>query len=429
MIANSLLCQPLAVGKLIERYFAVLGGADDARLVFRHADVEPEGRAFVWNVMIRCCPPQESLLLYAQEITRKRVIMPDSFTYTYVLRACARLSALTVGRQVHAQILKAVVASPVAVQTTAIYFYASCKDIDSARHLFDEMTTRSRVTWNALMTGYCVNGLAKEALALLKTMLEEGMKPTDRTAVSLLSACSQLGDLAMASAAHAYVYKTVPFHQDCLFIGTGLIDMYSKCGCLSSASRVFERMSKRNVLTWSAMMTGLAFHGKGKAAMELLEVMEKDGVAPNAITFTCLLSACCHAGLVDEGLHLFDAMDRFGVEPRMQHYGCMVDLLGRAGMVEEAHGFVKRMPVEPDAVVWRALLGACVTHGHVELGEEVGKILLQIERAATTTPRTCEDFLALSNVYASAERWEDVTALREAMRHSGVRNRAGCSSV
>lgn len=233
----------------------------------------------------------------------------------------------------------------------------------------------------------------------------------------------------MASAAHACVYKTVPFHEECVFICTGLIDMYSKCGCLSSASRVFERMSKRNVLTWSAMMTGLAFHGKGKAAMELLKVMEKDGVAPNAITFSCLFSACCHSGLVDEGLHLFDAMDRFGVEPSLQHYGCMVDLLGRAGMVEEAHSFIKRMPVETDAVVWRALLGACVTHGHVELGENVGKILLQIERAATTTPRTCEDYVALSNVYASAARWEDVSTLREAMRNGGVRNRAGRSSV
>nr|XP_010909361.2 pentatricopeptide repeat-containing protein At3g18970 [Elaeis guineensis] len=429
MIANSLLRQPLAVGKLIERYSAVLGGADDARLVFRHADMEPEGSAFVWNVMIRCCLPQESLLLYSQEITRKRVIIPDSFTYTYVLRACARLNALREGTQVHAQILKSGVASSVAVQTTAIYFYASCKDMDSAHHLFDKMTTRSHVTWNALMTGYCINGLAKETLILLKSMLEEGMKPTDRTVVSLLSACSQLGDLAMASAAHACVYKSVPFHEECVFIGTGLIDMYSKCGCLSSASRVFERISKRNVLTWSAMMAGLAFHGKGKAAMGLLEVMEKDGAAPNAITLTCLLSACCHAGLVDEGLHLFDAMDRLGVEPSMQHYGCIVDLLGRAGMVEEAHSFVKRMPVKPDAVVWRALLGACVTHGHVELGEEVGKILLQIERAATTTPRTCEDYVALSNVYASAERWEDVSALREAMRNGGVRNRAGRSSV
>nr|UPT48813.1 pentatricopeptide repeat protein AaPPR849 [Agave angustifolia] len=106
----------------------------------------------------------------------------------------------------------------------------------------------------------------------------------------------------------------------------------------------------------------------------------------------------------------------------MQHYGCIVDLLGRAGLVEEAREVVKTMPIEPDLVVWRALLSACKVHRRVEIGEEVGKRLLQLEKArkkATDGGRSCEDFIALSNVYALAERWEDVEMVREVMRKYG----------
>ncbi|KAG6522598.1 hypothetical protein ZIOFF_019739 [Zingiber officinale] len=116
--------------------------------------------------------------------------------------------------------------------------------------------------------------------------------------------------------------------------------------------------------------------------------------------------------------------NRFDVEPCMKHYGCMVDLLGRAGMVRQAYEFVKAMPVEPDIVMWRALLGACRIHGHEELGEEVGKILLQWEKRSARRGRGgCEDFIALSNMYASAERWEDVSTIRREMKKNTTGNR------
>ena len=60
----------------------------------------------------------------------------------------------------------------------------------------------------------------------------------------------------------------------------------------------------------------------------------------------------------------------------------MVDLLGRGGMVEQAHAFV-RMPIETDAIVWRALLGTCRIYKHEKLGREIGKILLQLEKGST----------------------------------------------
>ncbi|TQD92954.1 hypothetical protein C1H46_021434 [Malus baccata] len=297
------------------------------------------------------------------------------------------------------------------------------------------MPVRSCVTWNAMITGYCSQReSARSALVLFGDMLDDvcGVKPTDTTMVCVLSAASQLGVLETGACVHGYVEKTMCVPDNDVFMGTGLVDMYSKCGCVDSAFSVFKRMKEKNVLTWTAMATGLAIHGKGNEALELLDVMQGSGIKPNAVTFTGLLSACCHSGLVEEGLHLFHLMkSQFDVVPRMQHYGCIVDMLSRGGHLKEAYEFVVGMPVEPDAVLWRSLLSACNLHGDVAMGEKVGKKLLCVQSTQSyvdSTPKS-EDYVLLSNVYAFAERWEDVEMVRQEMKVKGIENKAGWSSV
>ncbi|OMO96334.1 hypothetical protein COLO4_15348 [Corchorus olitorius] len=325
------------------------------------------------------------------------------------------------------------------VETTLIHFYANNKDIWSARTVFDEMAERSSVTWNAMIKGYCsqrkkAKKCCREALMLFTDMLSDvsGVKPTDTTMVSVLSACSQLGELYSGACIHGLIEKTIFSPENDVFIGTGLVDMYAKCGCIDSAFYAFRLMREKNVLTWTAMATGLAVHGKGKEALELLDTMESSGVKPNPVTFTSLFAACCHAGLVEEGLHLFHNMrSRFGVTPQIQHYGCIVDLLGRAGHLNEAYDFIIEMPMKPDAISWRSLLSASNVHGDVAMAEKVGKILLRLEPTIRHVDMadTSEDYVALSNVYASAGRWQQVEMVRKKMKLNRVRNKPGGSSI
>ncbi|PNY14159.1 pentatricopeptide repeat-containing protein at3g18970-like protein [Trifolium pratense] len=302
------------------------------------------------------------------------------------------------------------------------------------------MPERNVVTWNAMITGYCwlKDGNGKNAvngLCLFKEMLlmvgGSEVRPNDTTLVCLLSAASQLGMMEIGVCLHGFAVKMLCKVEDDVFIGTGLVDMYSKCGCLESALYVFWRMKFRNVLTWTAMTTGLAIHGRGEEALEILYKMESDGVRPNETTFTSLLSACCHAGLVEEGLQLFRDMEqKFGVVPRIQHYGCVVDLLGKNGNLNEAYDFILAMPISPDAVIWRSLLSACKIHGDVVMGEKVGRFLLQFkEHSYAELAHKSEDYVALSNVYASAERWNDVETVRKKMKAKGIFNQSGLSSV
>ncbi|XP_043691231.1 pentatricopeptide repeat-containing protein At3g18970-like [Telopea speciosissima] len=441
LIINGLNCCRAAsmVGKLIDCYSVVSasGGMDYARLIFRYAE---EPNVFIYNVMIRCMPPKEATQIFAHGIAMGKLVF-DNFTYTYALGACARLSSsmgLWEGKQIHARIIKVGFTSDVTVQTTCLHFYARRNELPSARQVFDEMPVRTSASWNAMITGYCsqrrgTKDHAKEALVVFHAMLLDcNVKPTDTTMVGVLSACSHLGVLETASCVNGYVHKVIHDPENDVFIGTSLIDMYSKCGCLSSALNVFKRMKEKNILTWTAMMVGLAIHGQGKEALELFGSMEADNVRPNAVTFTCLLFACCHAGLVDEGLQLFNNMSsKFGINPQIQHYGCIVDLLSRSGHLQEAFEFIIDMPLEPDLVLWRSLLGACKVYGDVVMGEKVGKLLLQLqqEQGSWDSLSTCEDYIALSNMYAMAQRWEDVEMVRETMKVKGIQTKPGCSLV
>jgi len=120
-------------------------------------------------------------------------------------------------------------------------------------------------------------------------------------------------------------------------------------------------MPHRNVVTWTALINGLAIHGDGREALEAFYVMVESGLKPDCVAFMGALVACSHGGFVEEGQQVFqDMWSKYGVEPTLEHYGCMVDLLGRAGKMLEAFEFVERMHVKPNSIIWRTLLGACV---------------------------------------------------------------------
>lgn len=142
------------------------------------------------------------------------------------------------------------------------------------------------------------------------------------------------------------------------------------------------------------------------------------------MTFVGLLMACIHGGMVEKGRQIFNSMKtNFHVTPKLEHYGCMVDLLGRAGKLREAHEVIQSMPMKPDSVVWGALLGACSFHGNVEIAEIAAKSLFSLE------PWNPGNYVILSNIYASAGRWDGVAELRKVMRGGQITKAAGYSFI
>ncbi|KAI4348921.1 hypothetical protein L6164_009585 [Bauhinia variegata] len=307
--------------------------------------------------------------------------------------------------------------------TTMIDGYAKGGDMVSARYLFEQASDKDIVAYSALISGYVQNRQPDEALNIFLEMESKNVKPDEFVLVSLMSACSQLGSLELAQWVDSYVSKSsIDLAQD--HVIAALVDMNAKCGNIERASKLFQGMSNRDLISYCSMIQGLSFHGRGIEAINLFNRMLAEGITPDEAAFRIILTTCSHAGFVDEGWHYFNSMkDKFDIVPSPDHYACMVDLLSRSGHLRAAYELIKSMPMEPDAGAWGALLGACKLYNDLDLGMIVANRLFEIE------PQNPANYVLLSNIYAAAGRWIDVSCVRNKMRERGVRKRSGCSQI
>eukprot|EP00253_Pinus_taeda_P001198 PITA_01198 len=412
------------VAGLIDMY-AKCGSVEDAHLVF---DKMAQKNLVSWTAVIggyvQNGNPHAALKFFNQMLLGG--VVPNAFTITNVVSACAHLGALQQGdlpwgKCIHRYVIVHGLRSD-NVGNSLVCMYAKCGNAEVALKLFDTTSERDVVSWNAMIAGYAHSGYDNDALAFFHQMKLAGMKPDQVTMVSVLSACSHLGALQQGKRIHGYIIRSG--FTICVFVGTALIDMYAKCGNIENAQQVFDRVYEKNVVVWSAMIAGYGVHGRGQDALSLFSQMQLLGPKPNNITFTSVLSACSHSGLVEEGWHYFRCMSQdYSITPQVKQYACMVDLLGRAGHLDEAFEFIKRMPVEPDAAVWGALLGACRIHYNIELGEHVAEHLLNLQ------PKVAGYYVLLSNIYAVAGRWDNMEKVRLLMKDRGLKKTPGCSVI
>lgn len=321
------------------------------------------------------------------------------------------------GKQIHALIWILGFNSVIFLQTSLINLYSASGNLEDAHQVFDEVHCQNSVCWTSLISAYMNNGKPSEALKLFKEMQEGDVEPDQVTVTIALSACASLETLETGQQIHDYVRCKPGFKADLCF-NNALINMYVKCGDISAARRIFDRLSERerDVMTWTSMIVGHALHGEANEALRIFAEMERKcrngSVLPDEVTFIGVLMACSHAGMVEEGWQQFrDMKKKYGIKPRITHYGCMVDLLCRAGLLQEAHEFITNMPIKPNAVVWRTLLAACSLRGHIELGVIVRSKLVEMD------PAYVGDDVAMSNTYASAGMWEEKMAVRAHIKH------------
>ncbi|XP_057443554.1 LOW QUALITY PROTEIN: pentatricopeptide repeat-containing protein At5g15340, mitochondrial-like [Lotus japonicus] len=286
------------------------------------------------------------------------------------------------------------------------------------------MPERNEVAWTVMIVGYVGNGFTKEAFWLLKEMVFGcGFELNCITLCSVLSACSQSGDVCVGRWVHGFAVKAMGWDLG-VMVGTSLVDMYAKCGRISTALMVFKNMSRKNVVAWNAMLGGLAMHGSmGKVVVNMFPRMVEE-VKPDAVTFMALLSACSHSGLVEQGRQYFrDLEPVYEIRPEIEHYACMVDLLGRAVHLEEAELLVKKMSIRPNEVVLGSLLGSCYAHGKLHLAEKIARELLEMD------PLNTEHHILLSNMYALSGKVEKANSFRQVLKKRGIRKVPGMSSI
>ncbi|KAG8098397.1 hypothetical protein GUJ93_ZPchr0013g36767 [Zizania palustris] len=349
-------------------------------------------------------------------------IKPNAVMIASMLPACASMTAMKLGQEIHSYVLKNAYEGRCYVESALMDMYAKCDRLDLSHYIFSKIPSKDEVTWNSMISSFAQNGEPKEALDLFREMCMEGVKYSNVTISSALSACASLPAIYYGKAIHGVIIKG-PIRAD-LFAESALIDMYGKCGNLELAHRVFEFMPERNEVSWNSIIASYGAYGLVKESVSLLYSMQEEGFRADHITFLALISACAHAGQVQEGLRLFQCMtEEHQIAPRMEHFACMVDLYSRAGKLDKALQLIFDMPFKPDAGIWGALLHACRVHRNVELAEIASQELFKLD------PHNSGYYVLMSNINAVAGRWDGVSKVRRLMKDKKVQKIPGYSWV
>jgi pentatricopeptide repeat protein len=381
---------------------------------------------FLFNTVIRAYAQtrhSKDRALYFYSVMFDSGVLPNKFTYPFVLKACAGLGDLNLGKSLHGSVVKWGFDDDVHVQNTMVHMYCCCDGgIEFARNVFDEMPKLDSVSWSAMIGGYVRLGWSTDAVGLFRQMQMVGVRPDEVTMVLVLSACIDLGALELGKWVESFIEKERV--QKSVELYNALIDMFAKCGDVDKALKLFRNMRERTIISWTSVIVGLAMHGRGFEAVSLFDEITGAGMAPDDVVFIGLLSACSHSGLVEKGKIYFDLMIRkFKIVPRIEHYGCMVDMLCRAGHVKEALEFVQKMPIEPNPIILRTLISACHARGELKIGESITKLLIRNE------PMHGSNYVLLSNIYAKMSHWEKKTKIREVMDKKGMKKIPGSTMI
>ncbi|GMI79607.1 hypothetical protein like AT3G47840 [Hibiscus trionum] len=353
---------------------------------------------------------------------RESGVSPNEFTFAAVITGCSGLVRISWGEQLHAHVLIIGLVDALSVANSLMTMYSKCGQISSAAMVFHGMSRRDVISWSTIISVYSQGGYGEEAFEYLSWMRKEGPKPTQFAFASVLSVCGNMAILEQGRQLHAHVLS-IGLEQEEM-IQSALVNMYSKCGCIKDAEKVFNEGQNYNIVSWTAMINGYAEHGYIRETIDVFEMLSKVGLKPDSVTFIGLLTACSHAGLADLGFYYFNLMSsEYRIRPSKEHYGCMIDLLCRAGRLSEAEQMIKNMPFHRDDVVWSTLLRACRVHGDIECGRRAAERLLEMD------PDCAGTHITLANIYSAKGKWREAADVRKMMRSKGIIKEPGWSWI
>ncbi|KAL4378746.1 hypothetical protein GQ457_02G004490 [Hibiscus cannabinus] len=406
------------VASSVLNLYVKCGKMDDAMAVFNKI---PRRDLVCWTTMVtgfvQSGRTNEAIDFYRK--MQMEGMEGDGVVMLGLIQASINLGDSKLGLAIHGYMLRKCLFMDVVVQTSILDMYAKNGYLEYASRVFEKMPSKNDISWGALISGFAQNGFARNALELLVEMQGCGFKPDLVSLVGALMACSQCGLLKLGKSIHGCITRRLDLEQ---VSGTAMIDMYAKCGSLSYARAVFDRIVSRDIISWNAMIASYGIHGHGKEALSLFHQMTNMSLKPDHATFAALLSALSHSRLVNEGRDWFNLMvNEYKIQPTEKHYACMVDLLARAGLVEDAYKLIGSMNNEPGAAVWVALLSGCCNHGKLSIGEVAAKKVLELN------PDDLGIHALVSNFFAKGNMWDEVAAVRKLMKDSGKKKVPGYS--
>ncbi|XP_042503034.1 pentatricopeptide repeat-containing protein At4g18520, chloroplastic-like isoform X2 [Macadamia integrifolia] len=362
----------LIVDSAIVYYYAQCGDLSGA---FRAFDRMLERDVVCWTAMITACAQQgrakEAFKLFSK--MQDGGLIPNEFTVCAVLKACGEVRELKFGRQLHGTIVKNMFKDDVYIGTSLMGMYAKCGEILDSRRVFDKMRKRNTVTWTSMISGYALNGYGKEAISLFCLMKRRHIIANNLTVISILRACGSISSLSTGKEVHAQVLRN-SMHGN-IYIGSTLVWFYCRCGEYFYASKVLQSMTVRDVVSWTAIISGCARLGHGLEALEFFKNMLWEGVEPNPFTYSSALKACARLEAILQGKWIHSSVNKTHALSNVFVGSALIDMYSKCRSISEATKVFYNMP-DRNLVSWRAMILGYARNG---LGVEALKLMHRMQ--------------------------------------------------
>ncbi|XP_074276616.1 pentatricopeptide repeat-containing protein At5g03800 [Silene latifolia] len=380
----------------------------------------PERNAVSFNaVLAGLCKNGEGLeaLSLFDRMVNDRVELTEQ-TVISVVKACSLLGVKNISEQLHCFVMKFGIKSNARIEAALIDMCTRCGRMADAQQLFDQslFNQTKSINWTSLICGYARNAQPEEAIAMFQWGLSEATLVVDEVELTaVLGICGTLGLYEFGQEIHSYTVKK-GFFRD-VGVGNALISVYAKCGYMEESRKLFESLPTHDVVSWNCLIAGYLLQRQGDEGLAVWSRMKKALIRPDSITFTLVISSYRYttSSMLDDCRKLFFSMkSMYDVEPTSDNYASYVSVLGDWGFHEEAEEIIAKMPCEPKASVWRALLHSCQVHSDSIVGQRIAKRILAIK------PQDASTYILISNLLSASGRWHCAETIREEMTRKGI---------
>ncbi|KAH7440751.1 hypothetical protein KP509_03G008600 [Ceratopteris richardii] len=346
-----------SVASSLVSMYTKCGCVSDAQSVF---DRVSSRNVILWSAMLAGYAHQGQPKVAIEsfwEMQNDNGIQPNEIVCITILKACSMLGSHDEGRKVHDCVLRNSFDLTLSVVNTLIDMYAKCGCLTDARSVFNNIPQPDLISWSAMIAGYGESGNILESFKLYSLMESRGMHANEITFLNLLKGCGCIEHVDKARQVHACVIKHGFLLNGCL--ENALVDVYAKCGVLEDACYVFWKLSVRNVVSWSTLITGHTNHGLHKEALLYFNLMLDCGVQPNATTFVGAIKAIADLENIEDGRCIHFALTQDGLETEFYVVSALVDMYGKCGAVKDARRVFDCMP-QRNIIVWSTII-SCYT--------------------------------------------------------------------
>ncbi|KAJ7518408.1 hypothetical protein O6H91_21G067500 [Diphasiastrum complanatum] len=361
------------VGTALVNMYARCGNLEVARQLF---DQMPERNVVSWNAMISSYAQngqsKEAIQLFHK--MQSTGLKPNKVTFVNVITACSDSGDLVNGRAMHKLLSEKGLESDLVIGTALVNLYGKYGALEDAKHIFEKLTPKDVILWNAMITAYVEGGHRTEAFQLFRLMQQQRMEPDKVTYLNILDACQTSADLSQGQKLHGQIAK-----RGCgadIVVKTALVGMYSRCGSLEDARKLFKELPERDTIACTAMIGVYVQHGHAKEALQLYGEMKREGVYLDKVATMSILDACASLSALEDGKRVHEYIVKREWTSVAVVKTALINMYSKCGSLKDARLVFDNMS-ERTTVSWSAIIGASSQHGQ---GEEVLYLFGQMQQ-------------------------------------------------